>query len=158
MEWRGFPFCPTSVTLIWLAAPVNKGYPVYFLWLKCIWINRAIADFDKAPAIDPEFGLVYYNRGNTWRAKGDLDAARSDYRQALKLNPALAATYYNRGKLRLDKGAMDRAIADFRKALKIDPEFTTAYRTLSRLLKSKSQQPIGGNIKALEFKKERPKK
>jgi tetratricopeptide (TPR) repeat protein len=70
----------------------------------------------------------------------------------LKLNPALAATYYNRGKLNLETGAEGRAIEDFKKALKIDPDIKTAYRKLSRLLKSKSEQPSGKYAKALAQK------
>jgi tetratricopeptide (TPR) repeat protein len=56
--------------------------------------DEAIADYDKAIALDPSFALAYSNRGLAYAKKGDVDRAIADY---------------------------DKAIADFRKALEIDP-------------------------------------
>jgi tetratricopeptide (TPR) repeat protein len=51
--------------------------------------ERAIADYDIAIKLDPNYATAYYNRGNSRLGAGDKDGAVADYRQAAKLNPYL---------------------------------------------------------------------
>jgi tetratricopeptide (TPR) repeat protein len=51
--------------------------------------DHAIADYDMAIKLDPNYATAYYNRGNARRAAGDQDGAAADYREAARLNPHL---------------------------------------------------------------------
>jgi tetratricopeptide (TPR) repeat protein len=83
--------------------------------------DEAIADYDKAIALDPNFALAYSNRGLAYAKKGDVDRAIADYTKAIALDPNFADAYTNRGVACYMRGDKEQAIADFRKALEIDP-------------------------------------
>lgn len=81
------------------------------------------------------------NRAVAYRRKDDFSSAIQKYNDALVIDRKFAVLYNNRGVALLKSNAYDGAISDFNRALIIDPDFEKAYRTLSRLLKSKLQQP-----------------
>jgi len=54
-------------------------------------LDRAIADFGKAIAVQPQSAAAFLGRGEAYRAKGDLDHARLDLASATRLDPRLAA-------------------------------------------------------------------
>ena len=80
-------------------------------------LDQAIANYDQAIALDPQFAIAYNNRGNAYYYKGDLDQAIADCDQAIALDPQYAAAYNNRGLAYYDQGNLDQAIADFERAL-----------------------------------------
>ena len=43
------------------------------------------------------FAAAYNNRGDAWRAKGDLVHALTDFDRAIQLSPQFALAYDNRG-------------------------------------------------------------
>ena len=45
--------------------------------------DKAIAEYDKAIKIDPNFLSAYYDRGQTREAMKDYDKARADYQAAV---------------------------------------------------------------------------
>ena len=53
-------------------------------------LDGAIADFNQAIRLDPNYALAYRNRGNAKRKKGDVDGAIADYNRAIKLGPQSA--------------------------------------------------------------------
>ena len=59
--------------------------------------DRAIADFDKAIQLKPDYADAYDNRGVAYGSKGDYDRAIADYDKAIQLKPDYADAYYNRG-------------------------------------------------------------
>ena len=83
--------------------------------------DEAIADYNKAIALDPNFVLAYFNRGVVYGRKGAFDRAIADYTKAIALDPNFADAYTNRGVVYYEKGNKEQTIADFRKALEIDP-------------------------------------
>ena len=46
--------------------------------------DRAIADFDEAIKLDPEYALSFYNRGCAYAMKGQHDRAIADYDEAIR--------------------------------------------------------------------------
>jgi hypothetical protein len=86
-------------------------------------IERAIAAFDQAIAINPKSSLAYLNRGLAWRQKGDGNRALTDLDQAVKLAPNAARGYYNRGLLLRERGDDRRARADQTHAVDLDPDY-----------------------------------
>ncbi len=51
-------------------------------------VDRAIADYTKAIALNPKYALAYNNRGIAYDEKGDKEQAIADYRKALEINPS----------------------------------------------------------------------
>jgi tetratricopeptide (TPR) repeat protein len=62
-------------------------------------LDAAIADYDRAIALNGQDMFAFNNRGNAWRDKGDLTRALSDYTAALRIDPDYAAAYTNRGRV-----------------------------------------------------------
>jgi tetratricopeptide (TPR) repeat protein len=77
--------------------------------------------------------VAYYNRGNAWPSKGDLDKAITDYSEAIRIDPYYYWAYVNRGLAWHSKGEFTRAIADYDEAIRIDPKVWTAYNNLAWL-------------------------
>jgi len=99
--------------------------------------DRAIADFGKAIALNPEKAGFYNNRGNVNRRKGEVDRAIQDYDKAIALNPKYAKAYNNRGKAYGKKGWVDRARADYDKAIKLNPKYAKAYNNRGKAYRKK---------------------
>ena len=109
-------------------AYVNRG----IAWDNKGEYDKAIADYNLALAINPQFALAYNNRGLAWYKKGEYDKAIADFNEVERfLDPSdaanIAATYNSRGLTWYGKGEYDKAIADFKQALAINPEFALAY-------------------------------
>ena len=103
----------------------------YFLWgnakYKLSDYMGAIADFDIAVRLKPDFVEAYLNRG---LAKANLEqhfAAITDFDTAIRLNPDYALTYYNRGNVKTNLGQHLTAITDYDTAVRLKPDFTEVY-------------------------------
>ena len=57
----------------------------------------AIADFNQAIKINPNYAQAYNNRGGIRYELGDKQGAIADFNQAIKINPNYANAYYDRG-------------------------------------------------------------
>ena len=95
-------------------------------------LERAIADYTQAIAINPKNYNPYNNRGITYARKYDLDRAIADYDKAIGLNPKRAMTYLVRGFAYAKKGDKDKAIADFRRTLEMNPSDEMAKMELAK--------------------------
>jgi len=116
-------------------------------------VDRAIADYTKAIALDPNYAFAYNNRGLTYEKKGEIDRAIADYTKAIALDPKNAIAYTNRGAAYYSKGALDRAIADFDEAIKLNPNYAITYtnRGYTYEKKGDKDQAIADFRKALEI-------
>ena len=88
-------------------------------WLKKDDYNKAIADYNKAIEIDPNYAAAYNNRAIIWRKKGEYNKAIADHNKAVELNPNYAEAYHNRGFAYLELGNHEEAVTDFNQCLKI---------------------------------------
>ena len=105
----------------------------------------ALADDNKAIAINPKFAFAYFNRGIVEEAKRDLAKARHDYDEAIRLKPEFPGFYKKRALLRLRQGDVEGAVADASIAIGItdsDPDLfiarANAYRRLGALDKARA--------------------
>ncbi|MDD9973448.1 MAG: tetratricopeptide repeat-containing serine protease family protein [Candidatus Poribacteria bacterium] len=101
----------------------RRGYACYDLEL----YDLAIANYDKAIQLKPDYAEAYHNRGI---AKGDLGqhfAAISDYDKAIQLKPDDANAYGNRGIAKGKLGKYFAAISDFDKAIQLKPDLAKGY-------------------------------
>ena len=90
-------------------------------------LGEAIAEFDQAIALFPEYTEAYNNRGAAYFYMGDLDRAVLDYNQAIVLDDEYVEAYNNRGTAYLQLGETDRAIEDYNQAVLFDVDYGDAY-------------------------------
>jgi tetratricopeptide (TPR) repeat protein len=60
-------------------------------------LHRAIADYDQAIRLNPNYAEAFNYRATTYHTMGQTDRAIEDLDQAIRLNPNFAAAFYNRG-------------------------------------------------------------
>lgn len=89
--------------------------------------EEALADFDRAVAIDPGFPDNYLDRGNLLFEIGRTEEALADYETAMRVSPPLPEAYYNRAELRLAAGDLYGARADLDHVIELDPGYLDAY-------------------------------
>ena len=89
--------------------------------------HGAIADYDRAIDLSPEFVDAYCNRGFAKVMLGDHDGAIADCDRAIALNPDYAEAYFFRGFAKRGLGDYRGAIADYDRAIELDPDNTVAY-------------------------------
>jgi tetratricopeptide (TPR) repeat protein len=87
----------------------------------------AIADYDRAIALDPHYATAYYNRGTAYLDTAGYDRAIRDFDRVIALEPTRADAYHNRGLALLRSGQFDDAIADLTGAIELDPGMESAY-------------------------------
>jgi len=98
-------------------------------------LKGALASFDQAIRLAPDFSEAYLRRGATLREMGNLEGALFAYDQVIRLQPGHAEAYNNRGivlrKLCRPEAAMD----SFRCALKLKPDLAETYNNYGETLR-----------------------
>lgn len=89
--------------------------------------DGAIANFDKAVALNPDDAMNYFMRGATYMERGadrgnkdDLRRAVADLNKAIGIDPNNANYYFSRGSVKLYQWKDREAERDFRKSLELD--------------------------------------
>jgi tetratricopeptide (TPR) repeat protein len=90
-------------------------------------LDRAVADYSQAIAIDPTESDYLNSRAAIYEHKNDMQRAMADYDQAIKLNPRSAYAYNNRGASFQRKGDFARASADYGEVTKLQPKNIDAW-------------------------------
>ena len=92
-------------------------------------LEEAIAEYDQAIELDPQYALAYTNRGNAYAGLGQLQRAIQDFDEAIRLDPQDAGAYSNRGGAYVDLGQPQRAIEDLDEAIQLDPNLDLFVKT-----------------------------
>ncbi|MBF0571615.1 MAG: tetratricopeptide repeat protein [Candidatus Omnitrophica bacterium] len=91
--------------------------------------DRAMVDFNKAIAIDPDNHIEpYINRGLIYESRGEFIKAIADYTKAIKISFSRGVLpYHTRSILYHKLGNFSQALSDAAKAIEIDPYDFIAY-------------------------------
>jgi tetratricopeptide (TPR) repeat protein len=89
----------------------------------------ALADYDRAIALNPNYASAYVGRGILKFEKlNDYQGALADYNRAIALNPSLAEAYGNRGILKYQHlNDLSGALQDLSYAIKLNPQLEGGY-------------------------------
>jgi len=112
-----------------VATHVNRG----ILQLRRNLVDLAIADFDRAIAVDPDQPEAYLNKGAAMIRRQDAASAVQLFTVALERNtsrPAIA--HYGRAVANEELGNLTAAYRDFRRASEIAPDWREPRLELAR--------------------------
>jgi tetratricopeptide (TPR) repeat protein len=84
-------------------------------------VEKALADYEAALALNPDYANPYNGRANIKADRGDLAGALTDYDQALKREPMNARFLRNRGLTHAKKDDLTAGLADLDRAVGLDP-------------------------------------
>jgi tetratricopeptide (TPR) repeat protein len=90
--------------------------------------DKAIADLDKAIALNPKYTSAFLEMGYIHNTRKDFDKAITAFDKAIELNGTFAPTFASRGSAYAGKSNYAAAVADFNKSLELDPKYAYAYR------------------------------
>jgi len=89
--------------------------------------DEALADFDKAIALDPKHVNAHIYRGETLRSMGQYDKAFADFDRAIEIDPTSGDAYFARGGTYSVTDKRTEAIADYTTAIKLNPNNSNYY-------------------------------
>jgi tetratricopeptide (TPR) repeat protein len=75
-------------------------------------LDHALADYDQAIALKPDYLAAYYNRGLALDDKGEHQRAVADFTLVLQADPNNPLVLYRRSQALLKKGDIEAAKAD----------------------------------------------
>jgi tetratricopeptide (TPR) repeat protein len=101
-------------------------------------IEAAIAEFEKAVAVDPTYIPAQLNLGYGYERANRIDDAVNVYRKTITLDPSSFFAHNNLGVLYDRKGLYDQAIAEFQNALKARPGDPMTQKNLETAQKNKT--------------------
>jgi tetratricopeptide (TPR) repeat protein len=100
-------------------------------------VNEAIAQYQLALKIKPNYADAHSNLGSALLQKGNVDGAMDQLQTALQLNPNNAEAENNLGNALLQKGNVDEGIVHLQKALQRSPDNMEAHNNLGYALVQK---------------------
>lgn len=132
--------------------------------------ERALAEFEKALALSPDFVRAFFNRGLVYMRMRHYDQAIVEFGKVIEIGnknagaqkireatyvpkKLYAQVYFNRGTAHLNRAVYDLAIADFTTALRIDPKLSRALnnRGAAQLEKRQFDQALSDFESALKL-------
>lgn len=95
--------------------------------------QKAIKEFEKAIALQPDFAPAYNRLGMAYAILKDFAMAEKNFKKVIELAPEVDRGYLNLGLLFELKGERERAISYLKKALALNPENKKAKEHLEKL-------------------------
>ncbi|MFQ5710003.1 MAG: tetratricopeptide repeat protein, partial [bacterium] len=93
--------------------------------------RKALADFDRAIAINPNYVRSYFNRGLAYKGLKSYAKAIEDFDACIAHNDQFKDAYYQRASTNLDRGRTSKAVPDLVKVLELDPRDKKSYLKLA---------------------------
>jgi Flp pilus assembly protein TadD len=123
-----------------LRADSNNANAWCYLGIACYDQDRfdeAVASYQRAIQIQPQFPIAYNNLGNTLRMQKRLTEALACFDEALRQQPGYVNAHKNKGTALVWEGRLDEALESYGQALQLAPEDAETHKNLGviRLLK-----------------------
>jgi tetratricopeptide (TPR) repeat protein len=95
---------------------------------------RAVADFDQAIRLNPQYADAFFSRARAYDAQRDYVRSIADYDQAIRLDSRDMAMYsfVYRGNAYAAQGDYVRAIADYDQTIRLSPQYAFAFFSRAR--------------------------
>jgi tetratricopeptide (TPR) repeat protein len=138
MDYKG------AIELLSKAVQIDKKNPLYFgnlgeAYRRNRQFDKALAAFEEAISMMPEFLMGHLGIANTLRDQGKFKEAISRFRLALAINPTFAPAYHYLGLTFADQERLKEAIPLLRKAVALRPGYIEAQLSLANTLERDGQ-------------------
>ena len=116
--------------------------------------EEAIADFDEAIRLKPDYAEAYNSRGYAKGMLGQFEKAIADLDRVIYLKPGDTSAYSNRGNAKSELGQHEKAIADFDTVLRLKPDYAEAYnnRGVAKFRLGQHEEAIADFDEAIRLK------
>ena len=108
-------------------------------------VEDAIAHFEQALRIKPDYAEAHNNLGIALELAGKIEEAITHFEQALRIKPDYVWAHYNLGAALEKAGGVPEAIEHYEQALKLQPDFAPARNALARLQAGQQVVPLGSS-------------
>ena len=98
--------------------------------------TEALAAYEQAIRLDPNFTLAYYNKGILLNELHRYEEALSAFEQAIRLDPNDANTYHDKGIALNELHRNEEALSSYDQAIRLDPNYTLAYYNKGNALRA----------------------
>ena len=134
----------------WRAAVLGRRGETYRLTGR---YEEALADFDRAIELDPDYAWAIANRGEAYEALGRYEEALADFDRAMEFDPDLDWAIASRGQVYEALGRYEEALADFERAIEIDPDYDWAIASRGRTyrLMGRNEEALADFERAMEL-------
>lgn len=85
--------------------------------------NEAMAEFQKAIMIKPDYAEAHNNLGVIYRIKGLYDNAIDEFKMAVRFKPKFAIAYYNLARAYSQKNNQPKSIEALKRAIHLNDKF-----------------------------------
>lgn len=89
--------------------------------------KKAVAHYQKATSLQPDFADAWNNRGSASRELGHFDQACDHYERAIKINPDYAEAWNNMGTALEALGEQQAALESYEQAINLQQDFPQAW-------------------------------
>ena len=115
--------------------------------------EKAIAFYDEAISVNPNYALAYSNKGISLDELGRKADAIKCYDRAITINPRFVDAYVNKGTVLNEMGNNIDSIKCYDQSIKINPKYTGAYYNKGNALKcqEKYEEVIENQNKVIEL-------
>jgi tetratricopeptide (TPR) repeat protein len=116
-------------------------------------LDGALADYEEALRLRPDFGEALNNRALIRKKRGDLTGALADLDAAARASPSSPEIYNSRGGVKRARGDLDGAVADFDAALRLRADYVHAWcnRGYTRSLRGEADAALADLTHALKL-------
>lgn len=101
--------------------------------------NKAISEFEKILAKNPNHTLAHYDLAVAYRDQGMIEKAIAEYERTLELSPRFPEALSNLGGFYFRSGKLKKAVELFKKSVQIYPNFIQALSNLGAALNKQGQ-------------------
>jgi tetratricopeptide (TPR) repeat protein len=89
--------------------------------------EEAIADFNQAIDINPDYAHAYVGSGAAYVNLGQKEAGLADLDRAISLDDSIPEAYFDRGTVKYHFSEFEEALLDINRAIELDPTYHNAY-------------------------------
>jgi tetratricopeptide (TPR) repeat protein len=104
-------------------------------------VSEAIAHYEQAVRLKPDFAEAQNNLGSAWQQMGRLEEAKQHYEQAVRLAPNYAHARNNLGVVLFLLHHVPEAEAQYEEALRLEPDYAKAHFNLGLALAQLGRVP-----------------
>jgi tetratricopeptide (TPR) repeat protein len=120
-----------------------------YAYLQLGQISNAVANLDKAVAIQPHYPEAYYNLGCAFLNNKQPEEATDCFQRALAMDSSVAAIHYKLANALTQLGRYAQAIAEYSQTLKLNPNMDEAANNLAWLLATCPDRSLRKGVEAV---------